>query len=68
MLVREPDVLEGAAFFLTLDELHAVLRGEMRTATSTVRLRRAQYERDRALPDPPPAFVGYPPPVQRPRS
>ena len=68
MLVREPDVLEGAASFLTLDELHAVLRGELRSAAGVVRLRRAQYERDCALPDPPPTFVGYPPPAQRPRS
>jgi pyruvate,water dikinase len=28
-----------------------------------VQRRRAQYERDRSLPDPPPTFVGYPPPV-----
>jgi phosphohistidine swiveling domain-containing protein len=64
LLVREPDVNAGAAFFLTLDELHGVLRGDLRTTAGLVRLRRAQYERDRVLPDPPDTFVGYPPPIQ----
>jgi pyruvate,water dikinase len=61
LLVREPDVGRDAAFFLTEPELHAVLRGELRTVASLVRLRRAQLERDAALPEPPSTFVGYPP-------
>jgi pyruvate,water dikinase len=61
--VREPDVGNDAAFFLTLDELHGVLRGEVRSVAALVRMRRAQYARDRSLPDPPDTFVGYPPPL-----
>jgi pyruvate,water dikinase len=60
-LVREPDAGRDAAFFLTLGELHAFLRGELRTLAGLVRFRRAQYERDRSLPDPPDTFVGHPP-------
>ena len=63
LLVREPEIGEGAAFFLTLEELHAVLRGEITSAVGIVRLRRAQYARDRSLPDPPDTFVGYPTPI-----
>ncbi len=62
LAVREPDIGEDAAFFLTLDELHGVLRGEVRSVAALVRRRHAQYERDRSLPDPPATFVGYPPP------
>jgi pyruvate,water dikinase len=60
--VREPDIGRDAAFFMTLAELHAVLRGEVRSAAGLVRLRRSQYQRDRSLPDPPDTFVGFPPP------
>jgi pyruvate,water dikinase len=63
LLVREPDIGRDAAFFLTCNELHAVLRGEVRSVAALVRMRRAQYDRDRSLPDPPDTFVGYPPPV-----
>jgi pyruvate,water dikinase len=63
LLVREPDIGRDAAFFLTCNELHAVLRGEVRSVAALVRMRRAQYARDRSLPDPPDTFVGYPPPV-----
>lgn len=66
LLVREPDIGKDAAFFLTLGELHGVLRGEIRSAAGLVRLRRAQYERDRSLPDPPDTFVGFPPPMLTP--
>jgi hypothetical protein len=62
LAVREPGIGPDAAFFLTLDELHGVLRGEIRAVAALVRMRRAQYERDRSLPDPPDTFVGYPPP------
>ena len=67
LLEPEADAAEAgdAAFYLTLDELHQLLRqpARMRVATR-VRQRRRQVERDRALPDPPDTFVGYPPPVQ----
>jgi phosphohistidine swiveling domain-containing protein len=62
LAVREPDIGKDAAFFLTLPELHGVLRGELRSAAGLVRLRRTQYRRDRSLPDPPQSFVGFPPP------
>lgn len=61
--VREPDIGRDAAFFLTLGELHGLLRGEVRSAAGLVRLRRGQYQRDCSLPDPPPTFVGFPPPM-----
>jgi pyruvate,water dikinase len=63
---QEPQADDDAAFFLTLEELHAVLAGDVRSVAPLVRQRRQQYERDRALPDPPDTFVGYPPAVQAP--
>ena len=60
LAVREPGVGEGAAFMLLLPELHAVLRGELSSVAGLTRLRRAQYERDRSLPDPPDTFTGFP--------
>ncbi len=58
---REPDAGTDAAFYLTIGELHAALRGELRAVGPVVKQRRAQYLRDVALPDPPDTFVGYPP-------
>ncbi|MFW5925401.1 MAG: PEP/pyruvate-binding domain-containing protein [Myxococcota bacterium] len=63
---REPEAGSDAAFFLTLEELHAMLRGELRTVTAIVGQRRRQYLRDRSLADPPDTFVGFPPPVPAP--
>lgn len=63
MLALEPGVGEGGAFFLGIDELHAVLRGEAHGVASLIQSRRLQFERDRALPDPPDTFVGFPPPL-----
>ncbi|HMI90365.1 MAG TPA: PEP/pyruvate-binding domain-containing protein [Polyangiales bacterium] len=60
LAAREPELGPDAAFFLTLSELHGALRGELATVLGLVRLRRAQYARDRSLPDPPGTFVGYP--------
>lgn len=60
--VREPAAGKDAAFFLTIEEVHRWLRGEVVTVAPLVRQRRAQYARDRALPDPPDTFVGFPPP------
>ncbi|MCC6877045.1 MAG: hypothetical protein IT378_22260, partial [Sandaracinaceae bacterium] len=59
----EPGIGADAAFFLSIDELHAFLRGDVHGLLPIVRRRRLQYERDRALPDPPDTFVGLPPPV-----
>jgi pyruvate,water dikinase len=63
MAIREPEVGPDAAFFLTVPELHSFLRGELRTVRPLVQMRRAGYERDRTLPDPPDTFVDYPPPA-----
>ncbi|HEX7479715.1 MAG TPA: PEP/pyruvate-binding domain-containing protein [Polyangiales bacterium] len=61
--IREPKVGDDAGFFLTLGEMHGFLRGELRTVQPLVRMRRAGYERDRGLPDPPDTFVNAPPAV-----
>lgn len=63
MLVREPELGEDPAFMLTAGELHAFLRGELRSVRALTVLRRRQYARDLGLPDPPDTFVGYPPPA-----
>jgi phosphohistidine swiveling domain-containing protein len=63
MAIREPEIGTDAAFFLSVSELHAFLRGELRTVRPLVQMRRAGFERDRTLPDPPDTFVDYPPPV-----
>lgn len=60
--VREPECGPEAAFFLTLPELRAFLRGEAINLAAAVARRRAQYLRDQALPAPPDTFVGYPRP------
>ncbi|MEM9193766.1 MAG: PEP/pyruvate-binding domain-containing protein [Myxococcota bacterium] len=64
LAVRDPAYGTDAAFFLTIDETHALLRGDRRSMVSIVRRRRRQYERDVRLPDPPDTFVGYPPEVE----
>jgi pyruvate,water dikinase len=61
--IREPGIGDDGAFFLTLNELHGYLRGELRTVRPLLQMRRSGYERDRSLPDPPDTFVDYPPPV-----
>lgn len=62
--VREPECGAEAAFFLTLPELRAFLRGEAVSLAAAVARRRAQYLRDQALPAPPDTFVGYPRPAE----
>jgi phosphohistidine swiveling domain-containing protein len=59
---REPEAGADGAFYLTLEELHGFLRGELKHVSTLVRQRRTQYLRDRSLPDPPDTFVGVPPP------
>ncbi len=63
MLALEPGVGDGGAFFLGIEELHAVLRGEAHGVASLIQSRRLQFERDRVMPDPPDTFVGFPPPI-----
>lgn len=58
----EPGCGDGAAFFLTIDELHAVLVGDAHAVASLVNTRRIQFARDQALPPPPDTFIGQPPP------
>lgn len=57
----EPGCGDEGAFFLTLDELHAVLSADVGSVASLIRTRRIQHERDRSLPAPPDTFVGQPP-------
>ncbi len=59
----EPAAGTDAAFYLTLDEIDAFLRDGSESVALRVMRRRRRVERDRALPDPPDTFVGYPPPV-----
>jgi pyruvate,water dikinase len=66
LAAREPALGSDAAFFLAIDELRAVLAGDARPIAPLIRRRRQQFERDRALPDPPDTFVGFPPPPQAP--
>jgi len=63
----EPEAGTDAAFYLSQGELHAVLRGELSRVAPRVRRRRRQVDRDRALPDPPGTFVGYPPELPEPK-
>ncbi|MGE0788729.1 MAG: PEP/pyruvate-binding domain-containing protein [Sandaracinaceae bacterium] len=63
LAVREPGAGDDAAFMLSIEELHAFLRGDATTLVPIVRRRRLQLSRDRALPEPPDTFVGFPPVV-----
>lgn len=62
----DPSLEEGAVFFCAFDELVQALRSGRADVGHVVRLRRAEYLRDAARPDPPPTFIGRPPPVQVP--
>ncbi len=66
MRVTEPSVPRDAAFYLSIDELHAFLRGDVKNVGPLVARRRLQLERARRLPDPPDTVVGFPPPVPEP--
>jgi phosphohistidine swiveling domain-containing protein len=56
----------GSVFFCTFDELCAALQSGRAEIGHVVRLRRAEHARDAARPDPPPTFIGRPPPVMLP--
>ncbi|UQA61551.1 PEP/pyruvate-binding domain-containing protein [Polyangium aurulentum] len=62
----EPGLPEGSVFFCTYEELIAALASGRAEVGHVVRLRRAEHLRDAARPDPPPTFIGRPPPVQLP--
>ncbi len=64
----DPTLPEGSVFFCTFDELVAALRAGRADIAHIIRLRRAEYLRDAARPDPPPTFVGRPPNVTLPPS
>ncbi len=66
MRAMEPGVGDDGAFFLSLGELHGVLRGDVPTVGDLVRSRRLQLQRDAALPAPPDTFVGFPPAIEPP--
>ncbi|MFT3773826.1 MAG: PEP/pyruvate-binding domain-containing protein [Minicystis sp.] len=59
----DPTLAPGSVFFCTYDELIAALRSGRAEVGHVVRLRRAEHARDAARPDPPPTFIGRPPPL-----
>jgi rifampicin phosphotransferase len=59
----DPTLPAGSVFFCTYDELIAALRSGRAEVGHVVRLRRAEHARDAARPDPPPTFIGRPPPL-----
>jgi len=59
---------EGSVFFCTYEELNGALARGRADIGHVLRLRRAEYVRDLARPDPPPSFIGRPPPVTLPPS
>ncbi|HTJ82447.1 MAG TPA: PEP-utilizing enzyme, partial [Polyangiaceae bacterium] len=68
ILHLEPSVEPGSVFFCTYDELVRALRTGGASLAHIIRLRRAEFLRDAARPDPPSTFVGRPPPVTLPPS
>lgn len=62
----DPSLKEGSVFFCTYEELTAALSSGRAEIGHVVRLRRAEHARDAARPDPPPTFIGRPPPVMLP--
>jgi pyruvate,water dikinase len=68
LLRLDPSIGEGGAFFCTFDELLAALAIGRHDLGELVAARRAEHARDLARPDPPPTFVGRPPPVALPPS
>ncbi len=61
-----PAPVTPSVFFLTVDELVSALRNARTDLVPLLRLRRAEYARDIARPDPPITFVGAPSAVQSP--
>lgn len=63
---RIADEAPDAAFYLTADELEALLGGALIDPGPLLKTRRAQVARDLARPDPPSVFIGSPPVVTPP--
>jgi rifampicin phosphotransferase len=59
----DPTLPAGSVFFCTYDELIVALRSGRAEVGHVVRMRRAEHARDAARPDPPPTFIGRPPPL-----
>ncbi|NUP08722.1 MAG: phosphoenolpyruvate synthase [Polyangiaceae bacterium] len=68
LLRIEPSLPPQSVFFCTYEELFAALKTGRADVAHIIRLRRAEYLRDAGRPDPPPTFVGRPPPVRLPPS
>jgi len=68
VLHLEPNLEPNSVFFCTYDELVRALRTGGGSLAHIIRLRRAEFLRDAARPDPPSTFVGRPPPVTLPPS
>lgn len=64
----DPSLSPGSVFFCTYGELMTALRSGRADVGHLVRLRLAEHARDSARPDPPPTFIGRPPPVLLPPS
>jgi pyruvate,water dikinase len=68
-LVRaDPTIGAGAVFFCTYEELMGGLSNGRADLAELIKMRRAEFTRDQARPDPPVSFVGRPPPVVLPPS
>jgi pyruvate,water dikinase len=59
----DPTLPHNAVFFCTDEELTAALASGRAELGTVVRLRLSEYQRDASRPDPPPTFIGRPPPV-----
>lgn len=59
----DPSLPKGSVFFCTCAELIVALRSGRAEVGHVVRMRRAEHARDAARPDPPPTFIGRPPPL-----
>lgn len=57
----DPGLPEGAAFYLSYEELVGSVKRSRGDLSALVRLRRFEYERDETRPGPPRTFVGAPP-------
>jgi rifampicin phosphotransferase len=64
----EPSLEPESVFYCTYEEIIGALRTGRADVAHIIRLRRAEHLRDKARPDPPPTFIGRPPPVSLPPS
>lgn len=59
----DPSLPPNSVFYCTHEELIGALRSGRAEVGPVVRLRLAEHIRDASRPDPPPTFIGRPPPV-----